>query len=114
VEEIVEETLQQTVVTENLQSAHLPRGSQTRAVMLLVFHKRWLLRRQLLEHSCDGSGTNAKMLREGVAGHSFLFSAAQLQYRFQIVVYRFGVIGTSRSRSLTVAARFETWHVSIV
>jgi hypothetical protein len=94
----MEETLQQTVVTENLQSALLPGCSQTRAVVLLVFHKRWLLRRQLLEHSCDGSGTNAKMLSEGVAGHSLLFGPAQLQYRFQIVVYGFRGVSAVDSR----------------
>jgi hypothetical protein len=82
VEEIMEETLQQTVVTKNLQSARLPRCSQTHAVVLLVFHKRWLLCRELLEHSSDGSGTDTKMPGKGVAGHPFLFGAAQLQYRF--------------------------------
>jgi hypothetical protein len=29
------------------------------------------------------------MVGEGVAGHTVLFGAAQLQYRFQVVVYRF-------------------------
>ena len=39
----MEETLQQAVMAKNLQSTHLPRGSQTHAVVLLVFHKRRLL-----------------------------------------------------------------------
>src|SRR5260370_16172070 len=111
VEEIMQETLQQTVMTKNLQSAHLPGCSQAAAVVLLVLHKRRLLCRQLLEHSSDGSRTDPKMLSDGVAGHSFLFGAAQLQYRFQIVVYPFGVVGASRSRSLTVAAPFGKAHV---
>jgi hypothetical protein len=85
----MEETLQQTVMAKNLQSAHLPRGSQTHAVMLFVFHKWRLLRRQLLEHSSDGSSADTKMLSQSVAGHPFLRGTAQLQYRFQIVVYRF-------------------------
>jgi len=89
VEEITEETLQQTVTAKNLQSAHFPRCSQTRAVVLLVFHKRWLLCRELLEHSGYGSGTDTKTLSKGVAGHPFLLGAAQFQYRFQIIVHRF-------------------------
>ncbi len=94
VEEIVEETLQQTVMAKNLQSAHLPGRSQTHAVVLFVFHKRRLLCRELLQHSSYGSGTDTEMLSEGVAGHPFLFRAAQLQYRFQIVVYRFRGVGS--------------------
>jgi hypothetical protein len=35
---------------------------------------------------------------EGVAGHSFLFSAAELQYRFQVVVYRFRCVRAGYSR----------------
>jgi hypothetical protein len=83
VEEIMEETLQQTVVAKNLQSAHLPRCSQTRAVVLLVFHKRRLLCRELLEHSGDGSGTDAKMLSKGVAGHPFLFGPPSSSIAFR-------------------------------
>ena len=89
IEEIMEETLQQTMVAKNLQSAHLPGRGQTHAVMLFVFHEGRLLRRELLQHSGDGSGADTEMLSEGVAGHPFLFGAAQLQDRFQIVVYRF-------------------------
>ncbi len=62
VEEIMEEALQQTVVTKNLQSAHPPHDSQTHTLVLLVFHKRWLLRCELLEHSSNGSSTDAEML----------------------------------------------------
>lgn len=81
IEEIMEEALQQTVVPKNLQGAHLSRCSQSCAVVFLIFHKRRLLRRELLEHSGDGSGTDTEMLREGVARYPFLFGAAQLQYR---------------------------------
>ena len=98
VEEIMQETLQQAVVAKNLQSAHLPRGRQTHAVVLFVFHKRRLLRGELLQHSGDGSGADAKMPGEGVAGHPFLFGAAQLQDRFQIIVYRFRVVWPVSSR----------------
>jgi hypothetical protein len=38
------------------------------------------------------------MMSECVAGHPFLFRAAQLQYRFQIVVYRFRGVGSVYSR----------------
>ena len=85
----MEETLQQTVVAKNLQSAHLPGRCQTHTVMLFVFHKGWLLCGELLEHSCHRSSTDTEMLGESVTGHLFLFGAAQFQYRFQIVVYRF-------------------------
>ena len=92
VEEIMEETLQQAVMAKNLQSAHLSGRCQTHAVVLFVFHERRLLRRELLEHSGDGSRTDTEMLGEGVAGHPFLFGAAQLQDGFQIVVYGFRVV----------------------
>jgi len=82
VEEIVEETFQQTVVSQNLKSAHLPRCSQLHAVVLLIFHKRRLSCRELLEHSSDGSSTDTKMVSKGVTGHPLRFWAAQLQYRF--------------------------------
>ena len=65
VEDIMEEALQQTVVAKNLQGAHLPRWRQTHAMMLFVFHERRLLRRQLLQHSRDGSRADAEMLRRG-------------------------------------------------
>ena len=65
VDEIMEETLQQTVRAKNLQSAHLTGCSQTHAVVLLVFHKRWLLCRQLLEHPSDRSSADAKMQSQG-------------------------------------------------
>ena len=87
VEEIMKEALQQAVMAKNLQSPHLPSCGQTHAVMLFVFYKRPLLRRELLEHSSDGCGTDTEILREGVAGHPFLFRPSQFQYRFQIVVY---------------------------
>ena len=98
VEEIMEEPLQQTVVTKDLQSALLPRCGQTRAVVLFVFHKWRLLCGQLLQHSGDGSGTDTKMPGQGVAGRRFLFGAAQLQYRLQIIVYRLRVVGPAGSR----------------
>ena len=44
VEEIMQETFQQAVMAENLQSAHLARGSQTHSVVFLVFHKQRFLR----------------------------------------------------------------------
>ena len=98
VEEIMEEALQQTVVTKDLQSAHLPRSSQTRAVVLFVFHQGRLLCRQLLEHSSDGSGTDTKMPGKGVAGRPFLRGAAELEYRLQIIVCRLRVVGSRFSR----------------
>jgi len=58
VEQIVEETLQQTMVAKDLQSPHLPGRRQTRAVMLFVFHEGGLLCRELLQHSRYGSGTD--------------------------------------------------------
>src|SRR5439155_7960846 len=88
VEEIMEKTLQQPVMAKNLQSAHLPRRCQTCAVVLFVFDERRLLSRELLQHSSHGGSTDTEMMSQGVAGHPFLFRAAQLQYRFQIVVYR--------------------------
>ncbi|SRR5579864_8639780 len=78
VEEIMEETLQQAVVTENLQSAHLARGSQPYSVVFLVLHKRRFLRSELLEHSRNRSSTDADMPRQGTAGYQFFFGAAQL------------------------------------
>ena len=98
VEEIMEETLQQAVMAKNLKRAYLPGRSQTHAVVLLVFHKRRLLCRELLQHSSHGGSTDTEMMGEGVAGHSFLFRAAQLQYSFQIVVYRFCGVGPVYSR----------------
>ncbi len=89
VEEIMEETLQQTMVAKNLQSTHLPGRCQTHTVVLFVFHEGRLLCRELLKHSGHRSGTDTKMLGESVTGHLLLFGAAQIQYRFQIVVYRF-------------------------
>jgi len=98
VEEIMKETLQQAVMAKDFQSAHLPRRSQTYAAVLLVFHKRWLLCRELLEHSSNGGSTDAKMQSKSVASHPFLFSTAQLQYRFQIVVYRLRGVTSMCSR----------------
>ena len=88
VEEIMEETLQQTMVAKNLQGAPPAVCGQTRAVVLLISHKRRFLCCKLLEHFSNGSSTDTKMLSKGVAGHPFLFRAAQLEYRFQIVIYR--------------------------
>jgi hypothetical protein len=82
VEEIMEEALQQTVVTKHLQSAHLPGCGQTHAVVLLVFHKRRLLYREFLEHTSHGSSTDTKMMSEGVAGHLYLGGTSKLEYRF--------------------------------
>jgi hypothetical protein len=89
VEEIMEETLEQAVMAKNFQGAHLPSRRQARAAVLFVFHKRRLLRRELLKHSSYGSCTHTEMVGEGVAGHAVLFGATQLQDRFQVVVYRF-------------------------
>src|SRR5271165_3303526 len=89
VEEIVQETLQQTMVAKDFQSSHLSGRRQTHAVMLFIFHQGWLLCSELLQHSSYGSGTDIKMTSEGIAGNPSLFRAAQLQYRFQVVVHRF-------------------------
>src|SRR5207245_1881229 len=97
-EEIMQETLQQAVMAKNLQSAHLPIRCQTHAVVLFVFHERRLLCRELLQHSSHGGSTDTEMMSEGVAGHAFLSRTAQLQYRFQIVVYRFRGVGSMYSR----------------
>ena len=94
----MQEPLQQTVVPKDLQSAHLARGSQTRAVVLLVFDGWRLLCGELLKHSSNGSGTDTKMPGQGVAGRRFPFGAAQFQYRLQIIVYRLRVVGPARSR----------------
>src|SRR5947209_2671720 len=98
VEEIMEEALQQTMMAKNLQSPHLAGRRQTRAVMLFVFHEGWLLCRELLQHSSYGSRADTEMMSHGVAGHPFLFGAAQLQDRFQIVVYGFRGGRYTRSR----------------
>ena len=98
VEEVMEETLQQTMMAKNLQGSHPPGRRQAHAVMLFVPHKGWLLCSQLLEHSSYGSSTDTEMMREGVAGHPLLFRAAQLQYRFQVVVYRFRAVRSMGSR----------------
>jgi len=82
VEEIMKETLQQTVVTKNLESAHLAGCGQAHAAVLLVLHERWRLRSELLQHSRYGSSTDTKMLRQRIAGNPFLAGATQLQYRF--------------------------------
>lgn len=92
VEEVMEETLQQAVVAKDLQGAPLPGCRQTHAVVLFVSYKRGLLRRELLEHSSNGCGADAKMPRERVAGHPFLFRPGQFQDRFQIVVHGFRVV----------------------
>ena len=94
----MEEPLQQTVVTQNLQSALLAGRGQTRAVVLFVFHKWRLLCGELLKHASDGSGTDTEMPGQGVAGRRFLFGAAQLQHRLQIIVYRLRVVGPASSR----------------
>ena len=82
--------------------------------MLLVFHEGRLLGRQLLKHSRDGGGANAKMPRQCVACDALPFKAAELQDRFQIIVNRFGIIRASRNGSSTAAARFGKWHAFIV
>src|SRR6266700_3071166 len=82
VEEIMEETLEQTVVAKNLQSAHLPGRCQTHAVMLFVLHKTWLLRSQLLQHSSNGCGADTEMLCDCVARDTLLFRSGQLEYGF--------------------------------
>jgi hypothetical protein len=69
----MEETLQQAVMAQNLQGAHLPSRRQPRAPVLFVFHKRGLLRRELLEHSSYGRRTDIEMLGQRVAGDTLLF-----------------------------------------
>ena len=69
VEHIVQKALQQAMVAQHLQCALLTSPGQTRTVMFLVIHGRWLLRRQFLQHSRHGSGTNAQMLSECIAGY---------------------------------------------
>jgi len=98
VKEIMEETLQQAVMAKNFQSAHLSSRCQTHAAVLFVFHKWWLLCRELLEHTSNRSSTDTEMLGESVTGHLFLFGAAQFQYRFQIIVYRFRGVRSMDSR----------------
>ncbi len=88
---VVKETLQQAVMTQNFQGAHLAGGRQTDAMMLFVLHIRRLLGSQLLEHPGNRSGSDAQMPGEGVTGRAFPWRAAQLQNRFQIIVHRFGV-----------------------
>jgi len=99
VEKIMEETLKQTMVAKYLQSSHLPGRSQAYAMVLFVLHKRWLLSSELLQHSSHGSSTDTEMMGKSVAGHPFLLRAAQLQYRFQVVIYRFRGIPSMFSRS---------------
>ena len=98
VEEIMEEALQQTMVAKNLQSSHLAGRRQTRAVMLFVFHEGRLLCRELLQHSSYGSRPDTEMMSQGVARHPFLFSAAQLEDGFQIIVYGFRGVRRASSR----------------
>ena len=98
IQKVMQETLQQTVVAQNFQGAHLSSGRQTHAVMLFILHMGRLLKRQLLEHSSNRSGTDAKTLGERVAGHARLLGAAQLQDRFQVIVDRLGAVGAMASR----------------
>ncbi len=86
------------MVAKNLQGSHLPARRQTHSMMLFVLHEGGLLRRQLLQHSSYGSGTDAQMMSQGVAGHALLFGAAQFQYRLQIIVYGFRGIRAVCSR----------------
>lgn len=96
----MEETLQQTMVAKNLQSTHFSGRCQTHAVVLFVSHKRRLLCSEFLQHSRHRRSTDTEVLDESVTGHLFLFGAAQFQYRFQIVVYRFR----------GVRSMFSRWH----
>lgn len=98
VEEIMEETLQQAVMAKNFQSAPLSGRRQTHAAMFFVFHKRRLLRRELLQHSGYGGGADAEVLRERIAGDPLLFSAAELQDGFQIIIYGFRGVRSMYSR----------------
>ncbi len=98
VQEIVEEALQQTMMAKNLQRAHLSRRRQKHAMMLLVFHKRGLLRRELLKHPGDGCRAHAKMKSQSVAGDTFFFDASDFVDSFEIIVYRFRSVRTVDSR----------------
>ena len=77
----MEKALQQTVVAQHLQSAHPSGGGEAYAVMLLIFHERRLLRRELLQHARNRCGPNVQLLRECSAGYALLFRAAQFQNR---------------------------------
>src|SRR5580658_2959478 len=72
VEEIMQETLKQTMVAKNLQRAHFARRAQFYAMVFFVLNKRRLLRRKLLQHSGHGSRADTKMVSQGVARDAFL------------------------------------------
>jgi hypothetical protein len=94
----MEEAFEQTVVAKHFQGAHLAGSSQSHAVMLLVFHKRRLLRGELLKHSGNGSGADTEMLRQGAAGYLFLIGGSEFQDGFQVVVRGLCTVGSVRSR----------------
>ena len=105
VEEIMEETLQQTVVAKNLQGSHLAGRRQTHAVVLFVFHERRLLCRELLQHSSYGSGADTEMMgRERcwspvpLPGHPAPGSLSNSRLRIPWCTVRV-VLGSTKSQS---------------
>lgn len=88
---IVEESLQEPVVTKNFESPPVSRSRQENPMMFFIFDKERLLPRELLEHSGNGCRTDPETLGQRVAGHAFFFWSTQLQDGFQIIVDRFRV-----------------------
>lgn len=91
VQKIVKKSFQQPVMAQNFHGAMLSRSRQEHPVVLFVFDKRGLLRRQPLKHSRHRGRTHTESLGKSVARDPLFFRSAQFQYCFQVIVYRFRV-----------------------
>ena len=77
-------------MAQDLRSPPLPHLRQDNAMVLFVFHKRWPLAGEFLQHPGDGSRADIQMTGQGIAGYPLFFRTAQFEDRFEIVVDGFG------------------------
>jgi len=88
-EDVVQEQLQEAVMTHKLPSAAFPGRGQANSAMLLILNQRWTLAGQLLEHARDGGGAHSEPLGQGVAGDALLIRAPQAENGLEVIVDRF-------------------------
>ena len=74
------------MMAQDLCRPTLPQLRKDNAVVFFVLDKRWPLAGQLLEHPGYGSSADVQMARQGIAGHSLFFRAAQLEDRLEVVI----------------------------
>lgn len=116
-EKIVEEAFEQAMVPENFERARGSCRGETHAAMLLILHEGRFLCGELLQHSCDGRGADAEVLRERGAGHQGLFFATEFKDGFQIIVDGFRRVGTMGCRwhaILDYSPRADAWAMRII